>query len=117
MVSVLTELEIDTLRQVARSLEQRGLTAESAALWKVLRASRRDEVRASTAARILHVTSQTIRNWVQRGTLSGRIDATGHVYVQASSLAPTIEMDAALPRREATEPDITDDEILAEIAA
>ena len=117
MVNVLTDQEINTLRQVAHILEQRGLPEESAALWEVLAAGRRDEVRASTAARILHVTPQTVRNWVRRGTLDGRIDPTGHVYVQASSLAPAVEMDAAMPRRSAADPEITDDEIVAEVAA
>src|SRR4051812_14835704 len=118
MIAVLTAREMDTLRQVARNLEQRGLSRECAALWEVLAAGgRRDEVWASTAARILHVTPQTVRNWVKRGTLDGRFDSTRHVYVRATSLAPAIEMDAAMPGRAATEPEITDAEILAEIVA
>jgi hypothetical protein len=117
VVSVLTERELETLRNVARTLDQRGLKEESAALWSVLTASRRDEVRASVAASILRVTPQTIRNWVKRGTLDGRTDATGHVYVQAASFVQAIEMEAILPRRTATEPDLSDDDINAEIAA
>ena len=117
MVSVLTSDEVRTLRDLARNLKERGLTDESATLWQILTSSRREEVSASAAARILHVTPRIIRNWVKRGILDGRTDVQRHVYVRVSSLMPAIELDAILPRRAADEPDISEDEILAEIAA
>jgi hypothetical protein len=77
----------------------------------------RQEVRASVAARVLHVTSQTIRNWVNRGRIPGRIDETGHVYVAVEALRPALELDAAMPYRPASEPTLDLDEVLDEIEA
>ena len=80
-------------------------------------ASRRDEVSASAAARILHVTPRIVRNWIKFGNLNGRIDSKGHAYVPLSAFMPAIELDAVMPRRAANEPEISEHEILAEIAA
>lgn len=118
MVCVLTERDLRSLHHLIHRLRSQGLIAESEALRNILRAgSERDEVRAAVAAQILHVSPQTIRNWVKRRTLSGRIDETGHVYVAADALKPAIEMDAAIPYRSPSDPEITMDDILGEIDA
>jgi hypothetical protein len=118
MLRVLTERELNTLRGLAERLEERGLVAESKTLRSILQAEAgRHEVRASVAAEILHVTPQTIRNWVKRGLLSGRIDETSHVFVDATALQPAIEMDAALSYLPDAAPDHSIEEINAEIAA
>jgi hypothetical protein len=78
---------------------------------------RPNELRAGAAAQILHVNLQTIHNWMKRGLLSGRIDKTGHVFVDTTALQPVIEMDAALPYLPESAPDYSIEEINAEITA
>jgi hypothetical protein len=78
---------------------------------------RSSELRPRDAAAVLHVTPQTIRNWVKRGVLSGRIDEASHVFVDAAALQPAIERDAALPYLPDSAPDFSIEEINAEIAA
>ena len=118
MACVLTERELEAIRRMADRLESRGLKLESTTLKQLLRrCCERREVRASIAAEILRLTPQTIRNWVKRGTLPGRIDATGHVYVLADALESAIELDEAVPCLTDSEAEVSMDEILAEIAA
>jgi transposase-like protein len=118
MVLLLTERELRSIEDVAERLERQGLLAESQTLRSIVRTSGdRREVRASVAARILHVTPQTVRNWVKRGRLAGRVDGTGHVLVAAEAIRPAIELDAAMPLEPESSPDVSVDEILAEIEA
>ncbi|MBI4319900.1 MAG: hypothetical protein HY675_15530 [Chloroflexi bacterium] len=118
MTCVLTKREIQSIHRLAQQMEKQGMVAESTTLRNILRVgSERGEVRASVAAQILHVTPQTVRNWVRRGLLHGRIDDTGHIYVATEELRSAIEMDAAMPYRPASAPDISTEDILAEIAA
>ncbi len=118
MACVLTDGELEAIRQLADRLESHGLKSESTTLKRLVRRGcERREVRASVAAELLRLTPQTIRNWVKRGTLAGRIDATGHVYVEADALRSAIELDSALPSLPDSEPEVGMDEILAEIAA
>ncbi len=115
---ILTEKDRRSIEELARRLELRGLVSESQTLRDILRTgSERREVRASDAARILHVTSQTIRNWVKQGRLAGRIDDTSHVFVAVEALQPALELDAAMPYRPPSEPDAGIDEVLDEIEA
>jgi hypothetical protein len=117
-VRILTTRDLRSLEELARRLENRGLVAESQTLQDILRGSAdHREVRASVAAEILHVTPQTVRNWVKRGLLGGRIDETGHVFVEADALQPAVEMDAALPYLPDSAADYTIEQINAEIAA
>ena len=118
MVRVLTEREMNSIRRLAERLEKKGLAAEGRRLRSIISPEgEKNELKASEAAAVLHVTSQTIRNWVRSGLLDGRVDHTGHIFVPVSALRPAIEMDAAMPYRSASAPEIADDEILAEIAA
>ncbi len=118
MVLVLTERELRSMESVAERLERQGLAAESEILRSIIHAGEeRREVRASVAAGILHVTSQTIRNWVKQGRLAGRIDETGHVLVRVESLEPAIELDQAMPAEPESAPQVSVDEILSEIEA
>ncbi len=118
MVLILTSKELRSIEELARRLETQGLVAESQTLRDILRVGgERREVRASVAARVLHVTSQTIRNWVSRGRIAGRVDETGHVYVAVEALRPALELDAAMPYRSASEPEVDLDEVLDEIEA
>jgi hypothetical protein len=118
MVLILTERELRSLEELARQLDRRGLVSESQTLRDVLRmGGERREVRASVAARILHVTSQTIRNWVKQGRIPGRVDETSHVFVSVEALRPALELDVAMPYLSSTEPPPTIDEILDEIEA
>ena len=118
MACVLTEEEFQAIQHLADRLESRGLKSESTTLKRLLsRGSERREVRASVAAETLCLTPQTIRNWVKRGSLKGRIDATGHVFVAADALKSAIDLDASVPHLPDSAPEVGIDEILAEIAA
>jgi hypothetical protein len=116
VVLILTERERRSIEELARQLELRGLVSESQNLRDILRiGSERREVRASVAARILHVTSQTIRNWVKQGRIPGRIDDTSHVFVSVEALQPALELDAAMPHQPPSEPEVAVDDVLDEI--
>ena len=118
MVLILTERERRSIEELARRLERRGLVPESQTLRDILRlGGERREVRASVAARILHVTSQTIRNWVKQGRIPGRIDDTSHVFVMVEALQPALELDAAMPHQPLSEPEVAVDDVLVEIEA
>jgi hypothetical protein len=105
------------LGTVAERLDAKGLTDESQILRQVLAELQRAprEVPASTAAEILEVTPQTIRNWVRGGILPGRRDRTGHVYVPLDALESSLRLRQVLPDRPAGT--VTDEEIDAEIEA
>ena len=79
-----------------------------------VRRTQRD-VPASTAAEILDVPSETIRNWVRRGILSGQWDRAGHCSVSLDAIEPTLRMRRVLPDTPAGT--VTDEEIDAEIDA
>lgn len=118
MVRVLTERELNSIRRLAERLEKKGLAAEGRRLRSIISPEgEKNELKASEAAAILHVTPQTVRNWVRSGLLNGRVDHTGHILVPVAALRSAIEMEAAMPYRSISEGEITDDEILAEIAA
>ena len=118
MARVLTERELSAIRRLAARLEKRGLSAESRELRSIVDASgERREIKASDAAALLQVTPQTVRNWVRRGVLTGRVDQTGHVLVELDALRAAIEIDAAMAYREGSATEVTDEEILAEIDA
>ena len=118
MARVLTKRELNAIRRLAERLEKKGLAAEGRKLRSIISPeSEMNELKASEAAAILHVTPQTVRNWVRSGVLKGRVDHTGHILVPVVALRPAIEMEAAMPNRSRSEGEITDDEILAEIAA
>lgn len=117
MVAVVRPEQVETITSVAEQLEGKGLVEESRALRALVAefASGPQEVAASTAARILEVTPQTIRNWVRGGILPGRKDRTGHFYVQATALTHALEVHAVLATAPSVE--IAGAEIDAEIAA
>lgn len=118
MARVLTERELKAIRKLADQLEKKGLAAEGRKLRSIISPEReRNELKASEAAAILRVTPQTVRNWVRSGVLKGRVDPTGHILVPVVALRPAIEMEAAMPYRSRSEGEVTDDEILGEIAA
>jgi hypothetical protein len=99
VVAVVTQEQIDSLGAVAERLDARGLDDESRVLRDVLARLERPprEVRASTAASILAVTPQTVRNWVRGGILPGRRNRTGHFYVRLDALEPSLAMRRVLP--------------------
>ncbi len=118
MARVLTERELNAIRRLAERLEKKGLADEGRKLRSIISPdSERNELKASEAAAILHVTPQTVRNWVRSGVLDGRVDPTGHILVPVAALRPAVEMEAAMPYRSRSEGEITDEEIQAEIAA
>jgi len=118
MVCILTERELQSIEQLAQRLESQGLARESEALRNILRlGSERREVKASVAAVVLQVSSQTIRNWVKAGLLTGRIDDTGHVFVSVDALKSVVEMDTVMPYQPSGAPDFTMDEIQEVIEA
>jgi hypothetical protein len=115
---ILGDREVQALEDLARQIEERGLPAEGARLRLILELTEhRQEVGAALAAAILHASPQTVGGWVRRGMLAGRVDEEGHVFVGVDALWRVIELDTAMPYADPTAPDITDDEILAEIAA
>ena len=117
VIGVVTSEQMETLCAVAERLDARGLEDESRMLREVLaqveQAPR--EAPASTAAAILEVTPQTVRNWVRRGLLPGRRDPTGHFYVSLDALETASRLRQALPDQPTGA--ITDQEIDAEIDA
>lgn len=119
VIGVVTREQIETLGAVAERLEAGGLKDDSRILHEVLAQIERTprEVPASTAAEILHVTPQTIRNWVRGGILPGRRDRTGHFYVSLDALEPTIRLNQLMPSVSEELAAISDDEIDAEIQA
>jgi hypothetical protein len=118
MACVLTERDVKSIIQLAQRLESQGLVAESETLRAILSVgSSRREVRAAVAAEILQVTPQTIRNWVKRGIIPGRIDDTGHVFVYGEALRPAIDIHAATPYLPSDAPHLSIDAINAEIEA
>lgn len=108
---------MEALDHVAERLDARGLRDESHLLRQVVAQVRGAprEVPASTAAEILHVTPQSIRNWVRNGTLPGRQDSTGHFWVSLDALEPAIRLSEVMP--DVPEGTFTDEEIDAEIEA
>lgn len=119
MIALVTGEQIKTLDGVARRLDASGLVDESRALREVLAELQQAprEVPASTAAEILHVTPQTVRNWVRAGILPGRRDRTGHFQVSLDALEPTIRLNQLMPNVSDELAAISDDEIDAEIQA
>lgn len=117
VVGLVTDEQLEALGTVAARLDAKGLAEESRILHSVLdqlvRAPR--EIPASSAAEILGVTQQTVRNWVRAGVLPGQRDRTGHFYVSAEALAPALRLRQVLPGGSGdmvSEQEI-DDEILA----
>jgi len=104
-----TSEQIEALDAVAERLDARGLVEESRTLRALLAQLQRTprEVPASTAAEILHVTPQTVRNWVRSGILPGRRDRTGNqtrtaageTHVRSLALLPWTKLLVAVPRR------------------
>ena len=117
VIGLVTQEQIDALCAVAERLDARGLEDEGRMLRDVLAQVQRTQhdVPASTAAEILDVPPETIRNWVRRGILSGRWDRGGHCYVSLDALEPTLRMRRVLPDAPAVT--ITDEEIDDEIDA
>lgn len=117
MVAVLRPEQVETIASVAERLESKGLAEESHALRSLVAEleSEPQEISPSSAAQILYVTPQTVRNWVRAGVLPGRQDQNGRFYIPVKALTHAIEMRAAF----ALAPDvvISDDEIDAEIEA
>jgi hypothetical protein len=116
-LAVVREEQIETLSALADRLDARGLGEESQSLRRVLSEIEHltSEVPAASAAEILGVTPQVIRNWVRAGILPGRRDRTGRFYVNAEALRPALDMRRARP--DAPPRALTDDEIDAEIEA
>jgi helix-turn-helix protein len=119
VIGVVTREQIEVLGAVAERLEARGLKDEGRMLREVLAQvqSTPREVPASTAAEILRVTPQTVRNWVRGGILPGRQDRTGHFHVSLDALEPTIRLNRLMPNVPEELATISDDEIDAEIQA
>jgi hypothetical protein len=119
IVGVLTQDQLGQLEALARRLDAHGLADEAQALRAVAASVRRSEreVPASVAAAILHVTPQTVRNWVRNGVLAGRQDPTGHFLVAVDSLEPTLALGLAHPVVPDELANVSDDEINAEIEA
>lgn len=112
MVCILTERELRSMEQLAQRMESRGMAVESETLRNIIRvSSKRREVKASVAAAVFDVSSQTIRNWVKAGMLAGRIDDTGHVLVSVDALRSVIEMDAAMAYQPSAARDFSLDEV------
>ena len=105
------------LREIAARLDQHGVHSEGRAILDVVETITHAKRGVSTgsAARMLGVTPQTIRNWVRGGVLAGWYDNTGHVLVARDALEPAIAMRSALPMTDV--PIVADEEIDAEIAA
>ena len=118
-IGLVTREQIEALGAVAERLNAKGLEEESRAVREILAQLQRTprEVPASTAAEILHVTPQTIRNWVRGGILHGRRDRTGHFHVSLDALEPTIRLNQLMPNVPEELVAISDDEIDAEIQA
>jgi hypothetical protein len=119
VIGLVTREQLEALGAVAERLDARGLEDESRTLREVvaqLQCAPR-EVPASAAAGILHVTPQTIRNWVRGGILAGRRDRTGHFYVSLVALEPTIRLNHLMPDVPGELAALSDDEIDAEIRA
>lgn len=119
MAGFVTHEQVEALDRVAERLDARGLRDESKVLRQVVEqvqgAPR--EVPASTAAEILHVTPQTIRNRVRGEILPGRQDSTGHFWVSLDALEPTIRLNELMPDVPEELAAISDEEINAEIEA
>jgi hypothetical protein len=117
VVALVSQEQIEALSAVLERLDAKGLAEESRALREVLGQLRNNpqEVPASTAAEILMVTPQTVRNWVRAGTLPGRRDATGHFLVRLDALEPTIRLSQIMP--DVAVGAYTDEEIDAAIEA
>lgn len=117
MIVLVSPEQLEMLGSVAERLTARGLDDESRLLREVVAQLQRTprEVPASTAAEILEVTPQTIRNWVRGGILAGRRDETGHFYVSFEALQPALRLRQTLPDQPAGT--ISDAEIDAEIEA
>ena len=117
VIGLVTREQLETLGAVADRLEARGLEDESRMLREILAqiqgASR--EVPASTAAELLEVTPQMVRNWVRSGILPGHRDRTGHFYVSLDALEPAVRLRQVLP--DARPGTIPDEETDAEIEA
>jgi hypothetical protein len=115
VIGLITREQIETLGAVAERLDAQGLRDESRMLREVLVQLERTprEVPASTAAEILEVTPQTVRNWVRGGILPGRRDRTGHFYASLEVLGPALRLRQVLP--DAPAGTVTDEEVDAEI--
>ena len=118
VLGLVTEEQVRMLHAVVERLRGRGLRWESEALQQVLADLERPRTALPTGevAALLHVTPQTVRNWVRAGVLAGWKDATtGRVFVSSASLAPALVQRRVLP--DAPVPGVPDEEIDAEIAA
>lgn len=120
VVGVVTQEQIEALDSVAERLQAQGLDEESGLLRGVLAELQggRHEVSAAAAADILHLTPQTIRNWVRGGTLAGRRDPTGHFLVRLEGLEPAIRLGRLVPDiREGTHTDADIDSAIERVRA
>ena len=55
------------------------------------------QIRVSDAARFLGVSDDTVRRWIDGGTLSGARDASGRTVVEGTELAALAKKQAGLP--------------------
>ena len=119
VIGLVTKEQIEALGAIAERLDATGLEAESRTMRDILAQVQRTprEVPASTAAEILRVTPQTVRNWVRSSILSGRRDRTGHFLVSLDALEPTIRLNQLMPNVSEELAAISDDEIDSEIQA
>jgi hypothetical protein len=119
IMAIVSREHLEALAAMAERLETRGLEDESRALREILAQinSGAHEVSESTAAEVLHVPPDIVRNWVRAGILAGREDETGRLYVPLEVLEPTIRLSLAMPDVSEQLAAMTDDEINAEIEA
>jgi hypothetical protein len=117
VIGLVSQEQIEALSAVLERLDAKGLHEESRTLREVVAQlkAKPQEVPASTAAEILRVTPQTVRNWVRSGTLPGRRDPTGHFYVRLDTLEPAIRLNQLMP--DVPTGTYTDEEIDAAIEA
>lgn len=115
---ILREPEVRALHDLAERLEERGMHAEGMALREILQSQpARHEVRASVVAEVVHMPVDTVRGWIRRGIVPGRIDESGEAFVDFEAFESVLALDAALPYADPSSPDVSEDDILAEIAA
>ena len=118
MARTLGEREVQALENLARQIEERGLPAEGERLRLILElADHSREVAAPIAARVLRASENAVTHWVRRGMLPGRIAENGQALVNVDVLWRAIDLDTAMPYADPATPDVSEGEILAEIAA
>lgn len=118
-IALVNQEQIETLSAIVERLDAGGFAEEGRMLREVVAqlGASQQEVPPSTAAKILRVTPQTVRNWVRAGIVPGRRDRTGHFHVRLDALEPTIRLNQLMPSVEKNLATITDEEIEAEIQA